>query len=216
MTLEQAIAEWKELNIDYCEIEFNCGGDSMNDTEVHFYSNMKLITNVSQELSDYFEDEMYKHCEFYVNSDGHYIGESGTVTIKFVDEDEDELYFTYSKTSTAEYSENFNIDVKIDLTQEQADYLNANVSNIFGSESDIIRFIYKRDFILTDNDEKIEKDLKNLIENTAEKTYPDVVGELQEWYRFSTDEDEGIVIGDDNILNVVVNRSVITYSEADW
>ena len=35
--MEDIIKKWKEAKISYANFEFNCGGDSMNDTDLIFY-----------------------------------------------------------------------------------------------------------------------------------------------------------------------------------
>ena len=88
MEKQEAIKLWKELKIESGTMEFSCGGDSMNDYSFTFYGGGKEIE--SSELKDYFDDAVYKHVEFYVNSDGHYQGEAGTVEIT-LDNDDDDL-----------------------------------------------------------------------------------------------------------------------------
>jgi len=70
MQTNEAIKLWKELNIDRCEMEFSCGGDSMNETEYTLYDKEDNEVE-SEELADYFENEVYKNVEFYEVSDGH-------------------------------------------------------------------------------------------------------------------------------------------------
>lgn len=220
MTLEQAIAEWKELNIDKCEVEFDCGGDDMGDTEFHFFSNGVIVTNVSQELQDFVENKMYDNVTFYQNSNGHYIGESGTVMVG-LEEDDEEPYFVYSKSSTAEYSEIIHTFINVELTKEQVDFIKKNVTNIFGNFDEETQIVYKHDFILTDNDEMVEDELKTLLFDTAEGTYPDIQddSEVQEWFAFSAvDEEhniEELTIKADK-LKIMVRRNVTTYEPSDW
>jgi hypothetical protein len=80
MELKEAIARWKELNVDRVVLTFNCGGDSMGDMDWEvFGANDQRIED--EDLISYFDRVIFDKVEFYVNSDGHYIGESGTVTI---------------------------------------------------------------------------------------------------------------------------------------
>ena len=85
--VSQEITLWKENKIHECIMEFSCGGDSMNDYDFKFYDK-KGKEIVCVELKDFFEDEVFRRVEFYVNSDGHYIGEFGQVVITLNDEDE--------------------------------------------------------------------------------------------------------------------------------
>ena len=85
----EVIQEWKKLNVYKGRFEFSCGGDSMNETELTFYDNDDNPISKTQVLNDYFEDEIYKKVEFYEASDGHYIGEMGTVYITLNDDEDD-------------------------------------------------------------------------------------------------------------------------------
>jgi len=218
MEHEQAVKEWQDLSIDKCEVEFDCGGDSMGNTDFTFYSNGNMVTNVSQELQDYVENKMYDQCSFYQNSDGHYQGERGTVNITLEQDDDDTYSFVCQKYATAEYNETYTIIEEVKLTPKQIDYINKNISTIWGGSDDHTQIIYKRDFILTDEDEELEEDLKKQIENVAENVEPDVEGEVQEWYQFTTNDDnklEELTI-DYDVLKISVRGSITTYQESDW
>ena len=154
ITTQEAVKLWKELGITECEMEFSCGGDSMNDYTFTFFKGSEKIE--SPELDTFFEDEVYKHVEFYVNSDGHYMGESGKVHIELDEEDDELLFqnhpFTYSKSAQSEFSERFTSVGEMKLTKKELEFLQKNVSNINGGDGDF-NMNFKRDFILTDEDE---------------------------------------------------------------
>ena len=57
--LQEAIKEWKKHNISRCEMEFSCGGDSMNDTQFSFYDKNDIEID-NELLWDFFNDEVYK------------------------------------------------------------------------------------------------------------------------------------------------------------
>ena len=102
METNEAIALWKELGITSATMEFSCGGDSMNDYHFTFYNvNSENKEVESSELDSFFDDEVFRNVEFYVNSDGHYIGESGTVEIE-LDEDDEVTLDPNKKTQTQE------------------------------------------------------------------------------------------------------------------
>ena len=90
--LQQMVALWKEKGITECSMEFDCGGDQMNDYTFTFYTKEGQVE--CEELDSYFDGEVYNNVEFYVNSDGHYMGENGYVYIRL---DDDEESFTYTK-----------------------------------------------------------------------------------------------------------------------
>lgn len=220
-TQEQAVKEWQDLLLTKCEVKFSCGGDSMGDTEFHFFSNGKLVTEVSQELQDYIEDKMYSNVTFYQNSDGHYQGESGTVGVELATDDE-EPYFVFQKYAQAEYNESYRLIADVKLTAEQVDFIKKNVTAIFGGADDFTQIVWKRDFILTDSDENMLADLQAEIENVAEGEIPEVdcdSYEINDWFSFSTnredDEDSELTIVGD-ILKLNVRRSVTTYEDSNW
>ena len=78
MQTNEAIALWKELGITTANMEFSCGGDSMNDYHFSFYNSENKEVQ-SGELESFFDDEVFRGVDFYVNSDGHYIGEFGKI-----------------------------------------------------------------------------------------------------------------------------------------
>ena len=174
MTKEQAIQLWKDNDVSEVTFEFSCGGDSMNETQVYIHNSADEEIECS-ELSDYFDDEVYHNVNFYVDSDGVYIGESGNVYITFDDDD-----FIYDKESEEEWCEHTPFTEKINLTDEEVEFIEKYVSDINGnmSEGDI-NINYKVDFIQTDElvalEEKLLEKVKNFfydydhnLENTSD------------------------------------------------
>ena len=98
--MEKIIKLWKELGVTHIDFEFCCGGDSMNDTTLNIHKGDEIIEN--NELETFFDNEVYKRVEFYVNSDGHYQGESGNVLIELNDEGDD---FNFMKSAQSEWCE---------------------------------------------------------------------------------------------------------------
>jgi len=220
-TQEQAVKEWQELLLTKCEVKFNCGGDSMGDTDFSFFSNGKLVTEVSQDLQDYIENKMYDNVTFYQNSDGHYQGESGTVGVELATDDE-EPYFVFQKYAQAEYNESYRLVADVKLTAEQVEFVNKSISAIFGNNDEQTQIVWKVDVILTDDDEKMLEDLIQEVENVAEGEIPEVDCdnyEINDWFAFSTsnedDEDSELTIVGD-ILKLNVRRSVTTYEDSNW
>lgn len=217
MTQEQAVNEWQTLGIDICEVDFNCGGDNMGDADFSFYlKNGKLTTETTQELEDYLFDLMMVKVEFYTNSNGTYIGEKGTVKIELETDDDNTLYFNFTKYSQSEYNETYNIIADVVLTGEEVEYFKNKIARVFGGFEFETQISYNRDFIMSDADEKIEHDLIDKIESVAEETYPDEEGELEDWFEFGT-TDEGDYLEeltiDGNILKILVRRSVTTFQD---
>lgn len=219
MTEQQAIERWKEKGVVKCEMEFSCGGDSMND-----YS-FKLLDEDGNEvdddeLKDYFESVIWKKVTFYEASDGHYIGESGTVEIT-LDEDDEESFFNYYKNARSEWSETIVNTIGMKLTPEQIAFIEKNVRNINGSQDDMV-VNYKRDFILTDADVAIQEELEATIEKETKGYEPELEDDddtLEDWFTFSTsiddEEESGELVIKDGELQIRIRNQYTTYSDAD-
>ena len=200
---ENIIKIWKEKNIDHVNFNFSCGGDSMNDTSIEIFDKEGELVQDS-ELETYFDDKTYNNVEFYVNSDGHYQGEFGVVTIEF---DEDENDFTYSKSSSSEWSESSVNEAEIELTDEEAKFVADYVLNINGGEDDI-QTNYKKDFILTNEQEETLKGLEEKISEFAQDYTPnDIEGEMNEWHTYTTNEEGEELKLVDNMLTLSINKS---------
>mgnify|MGYP006267581699 CR=1 FL=1 len=205
--MEEMIKLWKELNVKNAEFEFDCGGDSMNNTDIRLLDkDGNLIEN--SELSDYFDKEVYKNVDFYVNSDGHYQGEFGIVFIA-LNEDEDEPYFQYTKSSSSQWSESYSGVGMYKLTEKEENFIKEKVDNINGSQDGFV-INYKNDCILTDEEEKIvtnlEEGINNLIyEFTPEDTPED--GESEDWFTFTTNEDGEQLTITNGELKLSINKN---------
>ena len=208
---ENIIKIWKEKNIDHVNFNFSCGGDSMNDTDVQIYN--KEGNNVEdKEIEDYFQEKTYDNVEFYVNSDGHYQGEFGVVTITL---NEDKDGFDYSKSSSTEWSESSISEVGIELTENEAQFVSNYVLNINGGNGDC-QTNYKKDFILTDEEEETQKELEEKICDFARSYAPDECGgELEDWHTFTTNEmvKDLKIVG--NMLTLYITNSFSVIKDGD-
>ena len=157
---------WKENNIEKCVMEFSCGGDCMGDTEFTLYDNEgNQVSN--DDITDYFEHHIYDYVDFYEVSDGHYMGESGTVTIE-LEEYDGESSFTFSKDAQSEFEETFSGIMEFNLTEVEVKLLEEKISNFNKSEWDSQVFInYKDDCVITDEEEVILNDLIKRIEDES-------------------------------------------------
>jgi hypothetical protein len=201
----EIIELWKKLDIQRCEMEFSCGGDSMNETDFTFYDSQDNQVD-ADELESYFEGEVYNQVEFYEVSDGHYMGEFGQVVITLEDED-DEPFFQYDKQSQSEWEEREIEVMKYDLTDSEVKFLTEKVDSIVGGE-DGQAINYKTDCVLSDEEEELsEKLLQDIADAADEYDFQDADGEPQEWFTFSTDTGEGEIEIIDNKLSVEVQRS---------
>ena len=218
MELKEAIARWKELNVDRVVLTFNCGGDSMGDMDWEvFGANDQRIED--EDLISYFDSVIFDKVEFYVNSDGHYIGESGTVTILLEDDMEAEQDFIYNKEAYSDYSESHQSEVLIELEDKEVAYIKEYVRDINGGADERVNFNYSKDFIMTDEMSELEDSISEKIgECTSEFIPKDIEedGELEDWYNFNTDDFDPIEF-EGNSIKVTINNSVTVqrYNE-DW
>lgn len=161
MKNNEAIALWNELGITRANMEFSCGGDSMNDYSFQFFDKDDNEVN-GGELESFFDNEVFNRVSFYEASDGHYIGESGNVEITMGDED-----FEYYKNAESEWSETFTDSFDFKLTKEEYDFINEKVSNLNGGDSwgGSSNVNYKIDCIVTDEEEVL---ITNLMERITD------------------------------------------------
>jgi len=227
MQTNEAVKLWKELGITHANMEFSCGGDSMNDYHFTFYKKNDSkkknapseIEIENDELNRFFDEEVFREVEFYVNSDGHYIGEHGNVYIELddSDEDEEEHTFTYSKSAKSEWSERITEKMEIKLSKKLSKFVSEYVDNINGEDGNCT-INFKKDFILTDEQEKLMEELEEIVlQETAdyEPSYDE--GEKEDWYTFTTndgDDIEELTIKDNKLL-VSVSNSFIIYKDSE-
>ena len=180
--IETIIAKWKSLNIKEAIMEFDCGGDSMNDTS-WVLKNDKDEEVADTDLVSYLDTEVYKEVQFYENSDGHYIGEFGEVIVTL----EDEQFF-YNKQSKSEWNETHTDNFEFPLTPAERSFIETKVLNLNGGDNGSSTINYKGDFILTDEEEAIAETLADRIDDFARNCeFKDAVGEANDWYNWTTD-----------------------------
>jgi hypothetical protein len=203
--LNGAIELWKYLGVEFVSVPFNCGGDSMNEIEFELYDkNKNRITEPSQEVGEllsYFDNVIYDEVDFYVNSDGHYQGEYGTVEITFNDEN-----FDYYKDSTEEYEETYSDTMKVELSVAELDVLQ-KVSNVNGGDdwgNTDTNINYKEDCIITDEEETILGELTEKIDDLARDF--DIDTAVGEYIEDTTTWQSDINIVDNHLLVEVSGR----------
>jgi len=179
--MKTEIKLWKENNIERCVMEFSCGGDSMNETDFTLYdkSGEEVICD---ELTDYFEDNVYKEVDFYEVSDGHYMGEFGQVeiTLEEDEEDEDGGIFVYDKQAKGEWEESFTSELYFEVSEKEKEVLN-KLSNFKNSPWDRdMNINYKDDCIITEEEEVTLNTLLERVRDEAEETEIDGKGEEQD------------------------------------
>lgn len=209
------ITLWKKAKVSSCEMEFSCGGDSMNDYSFRFFNEKgkEIKENKVSELKDYFEDAVFHNVEFYVNSESQYMGEFGTVTITL---NEEENEFEYEKNARAEYSESFTENVGIPITKSEAKFLNEFVDSIFGEEDAQIN--YKKDLIVGEKEEKLIKGITSKVKEFGEQYQITNTSNLPEdaeeddsgWFRITTaeqKENDELKIDENNNLWVEISKT---------
>lgn len=210
MTTEEAVKLWKKLRIETCTMDFNCGGDSMGDTSFSFSDDKGDVS--CQELEHYFDNEVYKHVDFYVNSDGHYQGESGTVEITLNDEGDD---FEYCKNAQSEYSESHTSTTEIELSPNMIEFIKENVSNINGAKGGIV-INFKREFVMTDEQEALQEELEEKLLSEISSYQPaDLDADLDEWFTFTTNDEGEELSVNGNRLIVNVTNSYTEFRDSD-
>lgn len=209
--LQTAVKNWQDLGISYAEMTFDCGGDSMGDYYFSFYKkeNEKSVEVISKDLDSYFSEAVYEHVEFYVNSDGHYIGESGTVHISLDDDDLEEPRFSYSKESKTMFSESKQLRVTLDLSEKELELFKNKVSVVMGDRDAIDTTVnYTQDTVINDEEELL---LESIIAKIKDVTNDISFDDLEDddfylndeaWYSFeaeySTDNNQVVIVYDVN------------------
>lgn len=216
MQTNEAIALWKELGITTADMEFSCGGDSMNDYHFSFYNSENKEVQ-SGELESFFDNDVFNRVEFYVNSDGHYIGESGNVSIE-LSEDEENPDFVYYKNAQAEWSESFTDEVAVELTEKEVEFVRSKVLNLVGSQDgDAIN--YKGDCILNNEEEQISDTISQKISDVVMNHEFENAGgeEEEEWFQYNTDEVNSDVLPKivGNTLFVSLTRQFLVYTDSE-
>jgi hypothetical protein len=211
---EKIIEIWNELQITHIDFQFTCGGDSMNDTTLNIHKGDEVIEN--ETISTYFDHIIYDRVEFYVNSDGHYMGESGNVLIQMNDEGNG---FDFSKSAQSEWCERITSDVEVELTDEEIEFVREFVRDINGGDNDT-NINYKKDFIINEKRKELIDSIGEKVSDACGNFTPDIEGEgeINDWYSFTTNEDDitdSEVIIKDNKLIVSVSNEYYTYQDSE-
>lgn len=175
--MNEIIRIWKECGVHEAEFHFDCGGDSMNETSWVFLDS-KGETIDSSSLSvieSQLESDVYDNIQFYEASDGHYLGESGTVNVTLNDEGDG---FDMYKSSIEQWSETLSVDQEIDISEELGMLLHKKIDSIVSVDGWGIRSglgeterNYKEDCIITDREEELISEFEGRLIKMA-KTDP--------------------------------------------
>jgi hypothetical protein len=216
MKNEQEIIQlWNELEITHIDFEFTCGGDSMNDTTLNIHKGEEIIENDT--IATYFDHEVYNAVEFYVNSDGHYQGESGNVLIEMNDEGDG---FNFMKSAQSEWCERITSEVEVEVTDEEIEFVKEFVRDINGGEGEGANFNYKKDFIINQKRKELIDSIGEKVSDACGGFTPDIEGEgeVNDWYSYTTNEDDitdsEVVIKGNKII-VSVSNEYYVFTDSD-
>ena len=98
--------------VDKIVWEYQAGGDSLNEYNTVFYLKGQQVEPDIFDPTDLILDNV----DISEASDGHYLGEFGTVTITFEDDD-----LVFNKVFQSEWNENQDLFISIKLTDEEAE-----------------------------------------------------------------------------------------------
>ena len=98
--------------VDEIVWEYQAGGDSLNEYNTVFYLKGQQVEPDIFDPTDLILDNV----DISEASDGHYLGEFGTVTITFEDDD-----LVFNKVFQSEWNENQDLFISIKLTDEEAE-----------------------------------------------------------------------------------------------
>lgn len=211
--MKDIIQFWKKHNIDHINFDFDCGGDSMNDTSIHVFDinsneiELDNITDSDVSIND-IEDLVYKHVQFYEVSDGHYQGECGTVVITLEDDD-----LNFDKQSKAEFSESITNIIDLELPKEIQNLFNSSIENIVGTR-DSFDINYKVDLILTDNILELLGKIEEQIVNVTSEYNPilsedeDCSYDDDNWYQYTC-------IPMNDTLQITIQNTYTVYADSD-
>ncbi len=214
-SVEKIIQLWNELEITHIDFEFTCGGDSMNDTTLNIHKGDDIIEN--DVIATYFDHEVYNRVEFYVNSDGHYMGESGNVLIELNDEGDE---FNYMKSAQSEWCERITTDVEVELTDEEIEFVKEFVRDINGGDNENPNFNYKMDFIINQKRKELIDSIGSKVSDACGNFTPEIEGdgEVNDWYSYTTNEDDitdSEVVIKDNKLIVSVSNEYYVFTDSE-
>jgi len=213
MEKEQAIALWNDKGIVRAEMEFYCGGDEMGEYAfVYFNADDEVVD--CNELDIFFDKDVLDRVDFYVNSDGHYMGESGSVhiTIDNLELDDEEIDFDYIKSAESEWNETITNTLEVKLNEEQINYLKEFVRSIVGGSDEFTQFNYSKDFIMTDEHERIEKEIGEIINDITSEYEPNTDNEVQDWFNYESEEP---MFNDENELLIEINNETTMFTASE-
>lgn len=156
---------------------YQAGGDSLNE-----YSTVFFLKGIQVE-PDIFDpaDFILDNVDISEASDGHYLGEFGTVTVTFENDD-----LVFDKSFKSEWNEDQYVSISIKLTDKEAEVarkigeLSVEVNEVY---LDNINF--KEDLYVSSEMTSIIKELVEKMCDFADAELEDVDGDVNEYKRMS-------------------------------
>jgi hypothetical protein len=161
-TTQDEVNRIKELftsgKVDEIVWEYQAGGDSLNDYSNHFYLNGEEVTIEDIDVSDYVLDII----DIAEASDGHYLGEFGTVIITLED---DELHVV--KDYQTEWNVSEDEVMYVSVSEKQIEILKKIKSfTILVYEHSLEDIDFTEDLYITD---EMRTAIDNIVENAIDK-----------------------------------------------
>jgi hypothetical protein len=105
------------------------------------------------------------------------------------------------------YEETVTNELVVELTDVELAFVKEYVRDINGGYDESVNFNYSKDFIMTDEMDELERLIGDKVSNAAAEFTPEEYdGELNEWYRYdSGEENDTIVIKDNSIVLNIYN-----------
>lgn len=167
--MKELIDEWKSNKIASATFHFDCGGDSMNETHWSFTiigdDGVEKDGGNQSSIAQALENMVYDRVQFYECSDGHYLGENGTVDVTLNDEGDG---FDVYKNSMEHWSETLEIEERLDIDPDLGEFIYKNVDTMESNDAwsidrgqDDVIINYKQDCIVTDKESEMLSELSN-------------------------------------------------------
>jgi CubicO group peptidase (beta-lactamase class C family) len=97
-------------------------------------------------------------------------------------------------------------------------FIKENVLNINGAEGEEATVNFKRDFIMTDKQEKLLEKIKAKIDEETSEFEPELEnedGELNEWYTYTTNEEGEVLTINGNFLKISITNSYTEFKDSE-
>lgn len=126
--IKRVIELLQKANLSQLEFNYDCGGDDFHDLSLDTKLDDELIKEYDDEITGITQD-IEKEVEFYVNSDGHYLGEYGKIYVYLSDtkdnlsvEEIQSINLNLYNEDSEEYNEDLDIDTDYHIWYSKQGY----------------------------------------------------------------------------------------------